>query len=105
MALDSLQARGRAVTLFERYGALLTPHQSEVMAMYLDDDWSLAEIATHQGTSRAAVHDMVRRSTKALVDYDRKLGLLAEAARRRRELAALKRDVTGLTRRIARLGA
>ncbi|MFI5283208.1 MAG: hypothetical protein ACHQ0J_08775 [Candidatus Dormibacterales bacterium] len=105
MALDSLQARGRAVTLFERYGALLTPHQGAVMAMYLHNDWSLAEIAAHQGTSRAAVHDLVRRSTNALLEYDRKLGLLAEAARRKREVAALEKDVTGLRRRIARLGA
>jgi len=73
--------------------------------MYLQNDWSLAEIAAHQGTSRAAVHDIVRRSTQALQDYDGKLGLLAEAAKRRRDIAAVDRDLSGLKRRIARLGA
>lgn len=91
------------MTLFERYGALLTDHQRDVLGMYLRSDWSLAEIAAHQGTSRAAVHDIVRRSTRALQEYDSKLGLLAESARRRREVAALERDVTGLRKRIARL--
>ncbi|MDQ2923851.1 MAG: hypothetical protein M3Q90_06120, partial [Candidatus Dormibacteraeota bacterium] len=64
---------------------------------------SLAEIATNQGTSRAAVHDIVRRSTLALKEYERRLGLLSEAARRRRALDALERELDGLKRRLARL--
>jgi predicted DNA-binding protein YlxM (UPF0122 family) len=103
MALDTLQARGRALALYERYGALLTDHQRKVVDLYLRSDWSLAEIAEHQGTSRAAVHDIVRRSTQALEEYERRLGLLSEAARRRRVVEALERDVDGLRRRIARL--
>jgi uncharacterized protein len=94
MPLDTLQARGRTLALYERYGALLTDHQREVIDLYLRSDWSLAEIATHQGTSRAAVHDIVRRSTKSLQEYEKRLGLLAEDARRRREIEALKRQIT-----------
>jgi predicted DNA-binding protein YlxM (UPF0122 family) len=104
MALDTpLQARGRALALYERYGALLTDHQREVVDLYLRSDWSLAEIADHQGTSRAAVHDIVRRSTSAMQEYERRLGLLAESARRRRAVAALEREVDGLRQRVARL--
>jgi len=105
MALDTLQARGRALALFERYGVLLTDHQREVVDLYLRSDWSLAEIATHQGTSRAAVHDIVRRSTHALQDYERRLGLLSESARRRRALEAMERELAGLKRRLSRLEA
>ena len=105
MALDTLQARGRALALYERYGALLTDHQREVVDLYLRSDWSLAEIAAHHGTSRAAVHDIVRRSTRALQDYERRLGLLAESARRRRALEAMERDLAGLKRRLSRLEA
>jgi predicted DNA-binding protein YlxM (UPF0122 family) len=94
MPLDTLQARGRTLALYERYGALLTDHQREVIDLYLRSDWSLAEIATHQGTSRAAVHDIVRRSTKSLQEYEKRLGLLAEDARRRREIEALKRQIS-----------
>jgi uncharacterized protein len=103
MALDTLQARGGALALYERYGALLTDHQREVVDLYLRSDWSLAEIADHQGTSRAAVHDIVRRSTSAMQEYERRLGLLAESARRRRAVAALERELDGLRRRVARL--
>ena len=93
MALDTLQARGRTLALYERYGPLLTPHQREVVDLYLRNDWSLSEIAAHQKTSRAAVHDIVRRSTRSLQDYEKRLGLLAESARRRREINALKRQI------------
>jgi uncharacterized protein len=103
MALDTLQARGRSLALYERYGALLTDHQREVVDLYLRSDWSLAEIAEHQGTSRAAVHDLVRRSTLAMQEYERRLGLLAESARRRRALEALERELDGLKRRVVRL--
>jgi uncharacterized protein len=103
MALDTLQTRVRSLALYERYGALLTEHQREVVDLYLRSDWSLAEIAEHQGTSRAAVHDIVRRSTLAMQEYERRLGLLAESARRRRAVAVLERELDGLRRRIARL--
>src|SRR5256885_15949672 len=103
MALDTLQARGRTLALYERYGALLTTHQQAVIDLYLRSDWSLAEIASHQGTSRAAVHDIVRRSTLALQGYEKRLGLLAETARRRRAVEALERELNGLKRRLARI--
>ena len=105
MSLDTLQARSRFLALFDRYGALLTEHQREVLDLHLKSDWSLAEIASNQGTSRAAVHDIVRRSTNSLEEYERRLGLLAEAGRRRRTIASLERELAGLTRRMARLDA
>lgn len=100
MALDTLQARGRTLALYERYGALLTQHQRDVVDLYLRRDWSLAEIADHQKTSRAAVHDIVRRSTLALQDYEKRLGLLAESARRKREIDVIKRQIARLEVRV-----
>ena len=105
MRLDSLAARSRHVALFERYGALLTKHQQEVLDLSLRSDWSLAEIAEHHGTSRAAVHDIVRRSIDALEEFEKRLGLLVEAGRRRRKLASLERDIAGLRRRVTELEA
>jgi predicted DNA-binding protein YlxM (UPF0122 family) len=51
------------------------------------------------------VHDIVKRSTHALQDYERRLGLLAESARRRRALEAMERELAGLKRRLTRLEA
>ena len=103
MALDTLQTRHRLLALYERYGALLTEHQRRVLDLHLRSDWSLAEIAAHEGTSRAAAHDIIRRSTLALHGYERRLGLLAEAQRRRRTIQALERELAGLQRRVTRL--
>jgi uncharacterized protein len=103
VALDRLQARGRSLALYERYGALLTHHQQAILDLYLRSDWSLAEIAQHEGTSRAAVHDIVKRSTRALQEYERRLGLLTESQRRKRAIEALERELAGLRRRMARL--
>ena len=103
MRLDTLAARGRNLALFERYGPLLTKHQQEVLDLSLRSDWSLAEIADHEGTSRAAVHDNVKRSTEALEEYERRLGLLAEAGRRRRKVASLERELSDLKQRVAEL--
>ena len=105
MALDTLQARNRYLALYDRYGALLTDHQRQVLDLHLRSDWSLAEIASNQGTSRAAVHDIVRRSTRSLEDYEVRLGLLKEAGRRRRAIASLERELTDLKQRMAQLGA
>ncbi|HEV2217174.1 MAG TPA: sigma factor-like helix-turn-helix DNA-binding protein [Candidatus Dormibacteraeota bacterium] len=103
MALDRLQARGRSLSLYERYGALLTEHQRAILDLYLRSDWSLAEIAAHEGTSRAAVHDIVKRSARALQEYERKLGLLTEAQRRKRAVETLEKELAGLQRRMSRL--
>jgi uncharacterized protein len=103
MTLDTLQTRNRYLALFDRYGALLTDHQREVLDLHLRSDWSLAEIAANHGTSRAAVHDIVRRSTRSLEDYEARLGLLKEAVRRRRTLASLERELTDLKQRMTQL--
>ena len=103
MALDTLSSRERHVALFERYGALLNDHQREIVALHLDSDWSLAEIASRQGVSRAAVHDLIRRSLEVLEDAERRLGLLAEETRRRQTLGELTAELADLRRRVARL--
>jgi uncharacterized protein len=103
MRLDTLAARSRHLALFERYGALLTKHQQEILDLSLRSDWSLAEIADHQGTSRAAVHDIVKRSTEALEEFERRLGLLAEAGKRRRKVASLERELASLKVRLTEL--
>ena len=103
MVLDTLRSRERHVALLERYGSLLTEHQREVLEMHLGSDWSLAEIASRQGVSRSAVHDLIRRSLLALEDAEGRLGLLAEAARRREARQLMAAELAELRRRVARL--
>jgi len=103
MLLDVLESRERHVELFEHYGVLLTDHQRQVLELYLRSDWSLSEIARSQETSRAAVHDLVRRSCQAMEDYERRLGLMAREEERRSRRSALATELAGIRRRLARL--
>lgn len=105
VVLDTLTSRERQVALFEVYGALLTDHQRRVLDLYLRQDWSLSEVAGHQETSRAAVHDLVRRAALAMEEYERRLGLLAEQGRRRDARAEVAQELTDLRRRLARAEA
>ena len=103
MDLDTLASRQRQVELFERYAALLTEQQRDVLELYLRSDWSLSEIARSRDTSRAAVHDLVRRAALALEDYEGRLGLLRADTARREARLALARDLADIRRRLVRL--
>ncbi len=105
MALDTLRSRERNVALLERYGSLLTEHQREILDLHLGSDWSLAEIASRQQVSRSAVHDLIRRSVQLLEESERRLGLLAEADRRREERRAIASELADLRRRMTKLEA
>ncbi|MGH7862449.1 MAG: YlxM family DNA-binding protein [Candidatus Dormibacteraceae bacterium] len=105
MDLDRLQARQMNVELFDRYGPLLTDHQRRVLGLHLEQDWSLAEIALAEGISRAAVHDMIQRSQRTLVEHDRRLGLLAEAEARGQTRNRLLRELELVQRKVSQLEA
>lgn len=69
----------RESLLFDYYGDLLTEKMRRVMALYQEENLTLAEIAEQTGVSRAAVYDSLKKAEKKLEDYDRKLGLIRRA--------------------------
>ncbi|MGE5455001.1 MAG: YlxM family DNA-binding protein [Methylocystaceae bacterium] len=73
--------------LYDFYAPLLTEKQRLVWEMYYQEDLSLGEIAEDQGITRQAVHDLIRRSEKALQSYEQRLGLVERFAWQSRELA------------------
>lgn len=62
--------------LFDFYGNLLTENQKNVMSLYYNEDFSLAEIAETNNISRQAVHISIKNAEKSLHEYENKLGLL-----------------------------
>ena len=66
----------RINNLLDLYKDLLTDKQQEVMDMYFLYDLSLSEIAEDCNTSRAAVFDLIKRTSKTLENYEAKLHLL-----------------------------
>ncbi|MBS6195011.1 MAG: YlxM family DNA-binding protein [Clostridiales bacterium] len=66
----------RQALLYDFYGELLTAHQRTIYEEVILNDFSLSEVAEDQGISRQGVHDLVKRSTKLLEDYEAKLHLV-----------------------------
>lgn len=62
--------------LFDFYGELLDEHKKKIFEDYVLNDLSLAEIADEQGISRQGVHDVVKRCTKKLKEYESVLHLV-----------------------------
>lgn len=62
--------------LYDFYGELLNRRQRKIYEDFVFNDLSLGEIAEEEGISRQGVHDMVKRCTKALEDYEAKLHLV-----------------------------
>lgn len=62
--------------LYDFYGELLTEHQRSVYEQVVLNDYSISEVAQDAGISRQGVHDMIKRCSKILEDYESKLHLV-----------------------------
>lgn len=65
----------RISALIDIYGALLTDRKRDIMELYYNDDYSLAEIAENTGISRQGVRDAIKKSEAELFEFEEKLGL------------------------------
>ncbi len=69
--------------LYDFYGELLTEHQRQIYEDVVFNDLSLSEVAEERGISRQGVHDMIRRCSRQLADYEDKLRLVEKFLRTR----------------------
>lgn len=75
--------------LYDFYGALLKENNRRIFEAYIQEDYSISEIAEEMEISRQAVHDAVKRITKQLEGYEEKLGLLERFEQQRSEMRRL----------------
>ena len=61
--------------LLDFYETLLTDKQKNICDLYFRHDLSLQEIAENEGISRSAIHDMIKRASEEMEDYENKLHL------------------------------
>lgn len=87
---------GHEALLFDFYGQLLTDKQIGILDMYVNNDLSLGEIAEELGISRQGVHDTVKRSVKALEDYEVRLGLVKRYMDQKEILMDIKKRILDL---------
>jgi predicted DNA-binding protein YlxM (UPF0122 family) len=62
--------------LYDFYGELLTDHQKKIYEAAVYNDMSLTEIADENGISKQGVHDLIKRCTNTLWDYENKLHMI-----------------------------
>ena len=62
--------------LYDFYGELLNEHQRQIYEDFVFNDLSLGEIASEEGISRQGVADMIKRCSRKLSDYEKKLHLV-----------------------------
>ncbi|MGL4873858.1 MAG: putative DNA-binding protein [Clostridium sp.] len=79
--------------LMDYYLPLLTEKQRNIMEMYYNEDFSLAEIAEINETSRQAIHDLIKRCSKQLLTYETKLNLLQKSLNRKEKTIKLLEDL------------
>lgn len=70
--------------LYDFYSSLLTEKQRTLLEMYYHEDWSLGEIAEHQGVSRQAVFEAIKRAQATLTELEAKLCLMNKHIQRKK---------------------
>lgn len=76
--------------LYDFYGALLTEKQRALLELYYVEDWSLGEIAEHQGVSRQAVYEAIKRAQSTMLDLEESLGLMKNYLKRHQLIEMIK---------------
>ncbi|MDI9509185.1 MAG: DNA-binding protein [Clostridiales bacterium] len=86
--------------LYDFYGDLFTSHKKRIFEDYILNDLSLSEIADDLSISRQGVHDIVKRCTQELKDYEDKLSLVERFTSIKHKLG----DILGLCNDISESG-
>ena len=68
------------VLLFDIYASLLTDKQQRLCDMYYNQDYSLAEIADIEHTSRQAVRDGIGKAKQKLLHFEQCLQISGKRA-------------------------
>jgi hypothetical protein len=90
MEIKDMEPKVQQTYLYDFYGELLNEHQRRIFEDFVFSDLSLGEIAEEQGVSRQAVHDLVKRSTQKLEEYEGKLHLLSRFLELKDKAAAIR---------------
>ncbi len=83
--------------LFDFYGEMLGEHKKKIFEDYVLNDLSLAEIAEEEGISRQGVHDIVKRCTRQLKEYEAALHLVEKFQKMKTKLTKAVELLDGST--------
>ena len=89
-----VEEKNRLIKLFDAYGALLSDGQAEVMAYYINFDFTVSEIAENLGVSRQAVKDSVNKAVKKLYEYEEKLAFVEKTDQLSAQIENLQKQLS-----------
>ena len=89
--MNPLEKQQHYIILYDFYGDLLSNHKKQIFEDYVLNDLSLSEIAVEQGISRQGVHDLIKRCSRELKEYENKLELVKKFNSIRTKLIQIKK--------------
>lgn len=81
---------------FDFYGDLLTKHQQDILNLYYNEDFSIAEISENLKMSRQAIYDILKRSNRSLKEYEKKLKLVQNEIDRCRKTELIIKNISSV---------
>lgn len=81
----------RLSVLYDFYGELLNDRKQQIFEDYFLNDLSLSEIAEELDISRQGVHDIVKRSSKELWEYEERLSLVKKFTEVKEKVGSIKK--------------
>ena len=76
--------------LLDFYGELLSERKQSVLALYYNEDFSLAEIADEIGISRQGARELIKKAEEELRRFEQKLGLVERFEEAKRCIATIR---------------
>ena len=76
--------------LFYYYKNLFSEKQKKYLELYFEEDYSFSEIAEKYSITRQAVFDNIKRGTKQLDDYEKKLNIYSRDLELKEKLEKLR---------------
>jgi len=77
--------------LLDFYGELLSERKQSVLALYYNEDFSLAEIADEIGISRQGARDLIKKAEEELRHFEEKLGLVERFEEAKQHIANIRK--------------
>lgn len=94
---DRLEERVELSMLYDFYGALLKENQQRMFEASILEDYNFSEIASEEGISRQGAYDAIKRASKQLREYEKKLGLVEKFQRQKKYAKELKAQLSQMS--------
>jgi len=93
-----MEDKVKLTMLMDFYAKLLSESKRQVMIDYVENDFSLSEIASIKNVTRQAAYDIVKKAEQQLEEYEAKLGLVERFVRAKNMLLEVSEGVDEKTK-------